>query len=196
MHRRAVRPHFDQLDDRGTAVQLVRDAPPKPLVQMGPVEQHRAALELGVAQPSRLAGPGSTGDEPQVVDPEGGEGLTDQTARHHVLPNGRRRTDPGTPAHQVGPRPLEDDYVMADPMQQRRRRASGDRSPDNADSHACRPPNPFGAPPRQVIVIRQFSGVHSRIGHRGTGANVAGRGTSYFRNRPESARCVGPKAAW
>jgi len=143
MHRRAVRPHFDQLDDRGTAVQLVRDAPPKPLVQMGPVEQHRAALELGVAQPSRLAGPGSTGDEPQVVDPEGGEGLIDQAARHHVLPHGRRRTDPGTPAHQVGPGPLEDDDVVAGPMQQHRCRASGDRSPDNADSHPCRPPNPL-----------------------------------------------------
>ncbi len=28
MQRRAVRPRFDQLDDRGTAVPLVRDAPP------------------------------------------------------------------------------------------------------------------------------------------------------------------------
>ena len=42
MHRRAVRPRFDQLDDRGTAVPLVRDAPPKPLVQMGPVDQREA----------------------------------------------------------------------------------------------------------------------------------------------------------
>jgi hypothetical protein len=29
---------------------------------------------------------------------------------------------------------------VAGPVQERRRRASGDRSPDNADSHARRPP--------------------------------------------------------
>ena len=142
MHRRAVRPRFDQLDGRGTAVPLVRDAPPKPLVQMGPVDQREAQRWPDVAQPSLLAGPGSAGDEPQVVDPEGGEGLIDQAVRHHVLPHGRRRTDPGTPAHQVGFGPLEDDYVVAGPMQERCSRAAGDRSPDNADSHACRPPNP------------------------------------------------------
>ena len=133
----AVRPRFDQLDGRGTAVQIIRDAPPKALVQMGPVERREAHLD--VAQPSLLAGPGSTGDKPDVVDSAGGEGLLDQAVRHHVLPHGRRRSDRGAPAHQVGLGPLEDDYVVADPMQQRRRRASGDRSPDNADSHACRP---------------------------------------------------------
>ncbi len=142
MHHRAVRPRFDQLDGRGTAVQLVRDAPPKPLVQMGPVDQREAQRWPDVAQPSLLAGPGSTGDEPQVVDSEGGEGLIDQAVRHHVLPHGRRRTDPGTPAYQVGLGPLEDGYVVAGPVQERCCRAAGDRSPDNADSHACRPPNP------------------------------------------------------
>ena len=49
------------------------------------------------------------------------------------------RSDPGTPAHEVGLGPLEDDYVVAGPMQERRCRASGDRSPDNADPHACGP---------------------------------------------------------
>ena len=139
MQRRAVMPRFDQLDGRGTAVQLVRDAPPQALVEMSPVEQHQAALAPDVAQPARLGGPGSTGDEPPVVGPAGGEGLIDQAVRHHVLPHGRRRGDPGTPAHQAGPGPLEDDDVVAGPVQQRRSRASGDRSPDNADSHACRP---------------------------------------------------------
>src|SRR5690349_176438 len=138
MQRRAVRPRVDQLDGRGTAVQPVGDAPPKPLVQMGPVDQHHAARELGVAQPSLLAGPRSTGDEAHGVDPEGGEGLIDQTARHHVLPHGHRRTDPGTPAYQVGLGPLEDGYVVTGPVQERRCRTAGDRSPDNADSHAYR----------------------------------------------------------
>src|SRR5689334_7026905 len=136
MQRRAVRPRVDQLDGRGTAVQLVGDAAPKPLVQVGPVDQHHAALTLGVAQPSLLAGPRSTGDEPQRVNPEGGESLIDQTARHHVLPHGRRRTDPGTPAYQVGLGPLEDGYVVTGPVQQRCCRTAGDRSTDNADSHA------------------------------------------------------------
>ena len=35
-------------------------------------------------------------------------------------------------------RHFEDGYVVAGPMQERRCRASGDRSPDNADSHAGR----------------------------------------------------------
>jgi hypothetical protein len=140
MQRRAVRARFDQLDGRGTAVQLVRDAPPKALAQMGPVEPRPA--EMDVAQPSLLPGPGSTGDIPDVVGPDGREGPIDQTARQHVLPHGRRRTDPRTPAHQVGLGPLEDGYVVAGPVQERRCRASGDRSPDNADSHAAPLPRP------------------------------------------------------
>ena len=152
MQRRAVGHCFDQLDGRGTAVQLVRDAPPKALVEMGPVEGCEGDME--VTQPSLLPGPGSTGDEPEVVGPAGGEGPIDQTARHHVLPHRRRRTDPGTPAHQIGLGPLEDGYVVARPMQQRRCRASGDRSPDNADSHAYRP-HPSQA--SRVMVIRHFS---------------------------------------
>src|SRR5258708_16918765 len=61
---------------------------------MGPVEQREAYLD--VAQPSLLAGPRSTGDEPEVVRPASGEGGIDQTVRHHVLPQGRQRSDPGT----------------------------------------------------------------------------------------------------
>src|SRR6185437_5257616 len=97
MQRRAVRRHFDPLDGRVTTVQIVRDAPPKALVEMSPVEQREAHLD--VAQPSLLAGPGCTGDEPGVAGPAGGKGPVDQTVRHHVLPRGRRRYDPGTPAH-------------------------------------------------------------------------------------------------
>jgi hypothetical protein len=108
---------------------------------MGPVEQREAHLD--VAQPSLLAGPRSTGDEPEVVRSASGEGRIDQTVRHHVLPHGRRRSDPGTPAHEVGLGPLEDDYVVAGPMQERRCRTSGDRSPDNADPHAFRPLTPL-----------------------------------------------------
>ena len=63
--------------------------------------------------------------------------------RHHFLPRGRRHKDPGTPAHQAGLGPLEDGYIVAGPVQERRRRAPGDRSTDNADSHARRPPNPL-----------------------------------------------------
>ena len=142
LQRRAVRPRVDQLDDRGAAVQLAGDAPTKPLVQMSPVDQPHTGAGTDVAQPSLLAGPGSTSDEPKVVDSEGGESLIDQTVRHHVLPHGRRRTDPGTPAHQAGLGPLEDGDVVSGPMQQRRCHAAGDRSPDNADSHAYRPPDP------------------------------------------------------
>src|SRR5215510_6873854 len=94
---------------------------------MGPVEQREAHLD--VAQPSLLAGPRSTGDEPEAVRPASGQGRIDQTVRHHVLPPGRRRSDPGTPAHQVGPGPLKDDYVVAGPMQERRCHAPGDRPP-------------------------------------------------------------------
>ena len=124
MDRRAVRPHFDPLDGRGTAVQIVRDAPPKPPIEMSPVEQPQA--ELDVAQPSLLAGPGSTREVPRIVGLAGGQSPVDQTARHHVLPHGHRGTDPGTAAHQVGLGPLEDDYVMASPMQEGRCHTSGD----------------------------------------------------------------------
>jgi hypothetical protein len=156
MHGRAVRPRFDQLDGRGTAVEIVRDAPAKALVKIGPVEQHQAAQAPGVAQPSRLAGPRSTGDVPHVAGSAGGEGPIDQTSRHHVLPHGRRRTDPGTTAHQVGLGPFEDGDVVAGPMQERRYRASGDRSPDDADSHAARPPTPWNAIPAGDAVSLSF----------------------------------------
>jgi hypothetical protein len=106
---------------------------------MGPVDQREAHPD--VAQPSLAAGPGSAGDVPDVVGPAGGEGLVDQAVHQHVLPHSRRHTDPGTPAHQVGPGPLEDDYVVAGPVRERCCRASGDRSPDNADS-TCRPLTP------------------------------------------------------
>jgi len=38
--------------------------------------------------------------------------------------------DPGAPAHQVGLGPLEDDDVVAGPVQECRGHASGDRAPD------------------------------------------------------------------
>jgi hypothetical protein len=142
-------------DIRVAAVQIVRDTPPKALVKVSPVEQREAHLE--VAQPSRLAGPGCTGDQPGIVGPADGQGPVDQTVRHHVLPCGRHHKDPGTAAHQVGLGPLEDDYVVPGPMQERRCRASGDRSPDNADSHARRPRTPWSAT-REVTAIRQCSG--------------------------------------
>ena len=47
-----------------------------------------------------------------------------------------QRRGGGWPAHQAGLGPLEDGYLVAGPVQGRRRRAPGDRSPDNADSHA------------------------------------------------------------
>src|SRR5436190_1710483 len=56
-------------------------------------------------------------------------------------------------------------------MQERRCRASGDRSPDNADPHACRL-TPLGVPPQEVTVVRQFSGLYSRIDLRGTGQTL------------------------
>ena len=139
MQRRAVRRRFDPLDGRAAAVLIVKHAPPKSLVKVSPVEQREAHLE--VAQPPLLACPGCTGDQPGVVGPAGGKGPVDQTVRHHVLPRGRRHKDPGATAHQVGLGPLEDDYIVPGPMQERRCRASGDRSPDNADSHARRPPD-------------------------------------------------------
>ena len=194
MQRRTVRPGFDQLDGRGTVVQLVRDAPPEALVQMGPVEPGQA--ELDVAQPSRLAGPGSTGDIPDVVESDGGNGPVNQTARHHVLPHGRQRADPGTPAHQVGLGPLEDDHVVAGPVQERRCRASGDRSPDDADSHAGPPSTSRGSsslcagqlPDGKQRRRRSYHGLGPCIStdqacpqpHRApkNRANVAGRGTT------------------
>jgi hypothetical protein len=55
MQRRAMRRDFDPLDGRTTAVEIVRDAPPEALVEMSPVEQREAHLD--VAQPSLLAAP-------------------------------------------------------------------------------------------------------------------------------------------
>jgi hypothetical protein len=75
MQRRAVRRRFDPLDRRVAAVEIVRDAPPKSLVEMSPVEQREAHLD--VAQPALLAGPGRTGDEPRVAGPAGGKGPVD-----------------------------------------------------------------------------------------------------------------------
>jgi hypothetical protein len=75
MQRRAVRRRFDPLDRRVAAVEIVRDAPPKSLVEMSPVEQREAHLD--VAQPALLAGPGRTGDEPGVAGPAGGKGPVD-----------------------------------------------------------------------------------------------------------------------
>lgn len=144
MQRRAVRRRFDPPDGRVAAVQTVRDAPPKALVEMSPVEQRETPL--GVAQPSLLAGPGCTGDEPGELGPTGGERPVDQAVRHHVLPSGRRRNDPGTPAHQVGLGTLEDGHVVAGPMQERRCRTFGDRSPIMPTLMAVAP-EPRGAPP-------------------------------------------------
>src|SRR6202453_2459521 len=122
---------------------------------MSPVEQHGAHLD--VAQPSLPAGPGGTGDDPGVAGPAGGNGPVEDASRRHVLPRGGDHKDPGTPAHQAGLGPLEDGYIVAGPVQERRRRASGDRSPDNADSHARRPRPPWSAT-REVTAIRQRSG--------------------------------------
>src|SRR5260370_35276641 len=97
---------------------------------MGPVEQREAHLD--VAQPSLLAGPRSTGDEPEVVRSASGEGRIDQTVRHHVLPRRRQRSDPGTPAPEVGLGPLEDDYVVAGPIRERRRTRPADPSPEES----------------------------------------------------------------
>lgn len=66
-------------------------------------------------------------------------------------------SDPGAPAHQAGRGPLEDGYIVAGPVQERRRRAPGDRSPDNADSHARRPRTRWSVT-REVTAIRQRSG--------------------------------------
>src|SRR6202044_3574673 len=110
---------------------------------MSPVEQH--GTHLNVAQPSLLAAPGCTGNEPGVADPAGGNGPVEEASRRHVLPRGGDHEDPGTPAHQAGLGPLEDGYIVAGPVQERRCRASGDRSPDNADSHARRPRTPWSA---------------------------------------------------
>ena len=122
---------------------------------MSPVEQH--GTQLDVAQPSLPAGPGCTGDDPGVADPAGGNGLVEEASRRHVLPRGGDHEDPGTPAHQAGLGPLEDGYIVAGPVQERRRRAPGDRSPDNADSHARCPRTPWSAT-REVTAIRQRSG--------------------------------------
>ena len=155
MQRRAVRRRSDPLDGRAAAVLIVRRAPPKSQVKVSPVEQREAHLE--VAQPPLLACPGCTGDQPGVAGPAGGKGPVDQAVRHHVLPRGRRHKDPGATAHQVGLGPLEDDHVVAGPVQQRRRRASGDRSPDNADSHTRRPELAWSAT-GEVTAVRQPSG--------------------------------------
>ena len=113
---------------------------------MSPVEQH--GVQLDVAQPSLTAGPGRAGDDPGVADPAGGNGPVEDASRRHVLPRGSVHEDPGTPAHQAGPGPLEDGYIVAGPVQERRRRAPGDRSTDNADSHIPLPPNPLAPPGR------------------------------------------------
>src|ERR1700691_3746944 len=122
---------------------------------MSPVEQHGAQLD--VAQPSLPAGPGCTGDEPGVAGPAGGNGPVEDASRGHVLPRGGDYEDPGTPAHQAGLGPLQDGYVVAGPMQERRCRASGDRSSDNADSHARCPRTPWSAT-WEVTAVRQCSG--------------------------------------
>ena len=101
---------------------------------MSPVEQH--GVQSDVAQPPRLAGPGRAGDDPGVAGPAGGNGPVDEAPLRHVLPRGGVHEDPGAPAHQAGPGPLEDGYVVAGPVQERRRCAPGDRPADNPDSHA------------------------------------------------------------
>src|ERR1700722_7874937 len=122
---------------------------------MSPVEQHAAYLD--VAQPSLPASPGCTGDEPGVAGPAGWNGPVEDASRRHVLPRGGDHEDPGTPAHQAGLGPLEDAYLVAGPVQERRRRAPGDRSADDADSHAACPRSPRSAT-REVTAICQRSG--------------------------------------
>src|ERR1700727_359040 len=76
-----------------STVQTIRNAPPQRLLQMSPVEQHGAHLD--VAQPSLPAGPGCTGDEPGVPGPAGGNGPVEEASRRHVLPRGGNHEDPG-----------------------------------------------------------------------------------------------------
>src|ERR1700722_427411 len=119
---------------------------------MSPVEKH--GVQLDVAQPSLPAGPGRTGDEAGVAGPAGGNGPVEKASRRYLLPRGGDHEDPGTPAHQAGLRPLEDGYIVAGPVQERRCRASGDRSPDNADPHAACPRTLWSAT-REVAAVCQ-----------------------------------------
>jgi hypothetical protein len=121
---------------------------------MSPVEQHGAHLD--VAQPSLPAGPGCTGDEPGVASPAGGNRPVEDASRRHVLPRGGENEDPGAPAHQAGLGPFEDGYIVAGPVQERRHRASGDRSPIMPTLMPLAP-EPLRAPPGEVTAIRQRS---------------------------------------